>query len=68
MRDRGSGFDPDQAPDPRNSDNLLRTSGRGLLLIRAFVDDVIFKRRRSGGMEIRLTKKLPSIKEAAKNT
>ena len=56
VRDRGHGFDPDQTPDPRDANNVLRTSGRGLLLIRAFVDNVEFRRMDKGGMEITLTK------------
>jgi len=56
VRDRGEGFDPDATPDPLNDDNLLRTSGRGLLLIRAFVDDVRY-RRKSTGMEMTMVKR-----------
>jgi len=59
IRDRGDGFDPDEAPDPTDDPNLLRTSGRGLLLMRAFVDSVAYRRRRDRGMEITLTKRVP---------
>ncbi len=38
IRDEGEGFDPDKLPDPLAEENLLRQSGRGLLLIRSFVD------------------------------
>jgi serine/threonine-protein kinase RsbW len=58
IRDRGQGFDPKRAPDPTEDPNLLRTSGRGLLLMKAFVDSVGFRRRKDRGMEITLTKKL----------
>jgi len=58
VRDEGNGFDPDSEPDPTAEENLLNTSGRGLLLMRAFVDDVKFRRCRDRGMEITLTKKL----------
>jgi len=58
VRDHGAGFDPGTTPDPREAGNLLQTSGRGLLLIRAFVDDVEFRRKRTGGMEITLTKRV----------
>jgi serine/threonine-protein kinase RsbW len=37
--DEGEGFDPSDLPDPLAEENLLRQSGRGLLLIRAFVDE-----------------------------
>ena len=56
VRDEGSGFDPDHEPDPTANENLLNTSGRGLLLMRAFVDEVKFRQRRGRGMEITLTK------------
>lgn len=56
--DRGRGFDPHAAPDPTSPENQLRTSGRGLLLIRAFVDRVDFKYRAGRGMEVTLEKRL----------
>ena len=55
IRDHGAGFDPNRTPDPTEDSNLLLTSGRGLLLIRAFVDDVKF-RQMPRGMEITLIK------------
>lgn len=58
VRDEGAGFDPDAEPDPTEDDNLLRTSGRGLLLIRAFVDDVRFRYDEGRGMTVTLEKKL----------
>jgi len=56
--DEGPGFDPARAieKDPTAPSNLLNTSGRGLLLMRAFVDEVRFRRRRSRGMEVTLVK------------
>jgi serine/threonine-protein kinase RsbW len=60
VRDQGQGFDPDAAPDPTEDPNLLRTSGRGLLLMRAFVDGLKFRHRRDRGMEIILSKKVRS--------
>lgn len=60
IRDCGEGFDPQAMPDPTTDPNLLRTSGRGLLLMRAFVDGVAFRRRSDRGMEISLTKKIRS--------
>lgn len=56
IRDQGEGFDPDATPDPTRSDRLLESSGRGLLLVRAFVDDVRFRFRRGKGMEVTLVK------------
>jgi serine/threonine-protein kinase RsbW len=65
VRDRGEGFDVAATPDPRDTANLLKTSGRGLLLIRAFVDDVAFRYRRGQGMEITLVKKIRPEERAA---
>jgi CheY-like chemotaxis protein len=42
IRDEGQGFNPESLPDPRDPANLQRVSGRGLLLIRTFMDDVSF--------------------------
>jgi serine/threonine-protein kinase RsbW len=56
IRDQGGGFDPSETPDPTAKNRVLETSGRGLLLMKAFVDDVRFHRRRDDGMEITLTK------------
>jgi CheY-like chemotaxis protein len=40
VRDEGPGFDPSKLPDPTDPSNLDRVSGRGLLLIRTFMDKV----------------------------
>jgi serine/threonine-protein kinase RsbW len=58
VRDCGEGFDPDTMPDPTSDPNLLRTSGRGVLLMRAFVDNVTFRKLGGRGMEVELTKRL----------
>ena len=57
ITDEGDGFDPDAAPDPTEGEALLASSGRGLLLMRAFVDDVVYARRDSRGMEVTMTKR-----------
>lgn len=54
--DEGAGFDPESLPDPLAPENLLRPSGRGLLLIRAFVDEFDLHRRAGGGTEVRMVK------------
>jgi serine/threonine-protein kinase RsbW len=51
VRDEGPGFVPDTIPDPRFSDNLLKEGGRGVLIIRAFMDSVEFRRLETG-MEV----------------
>ena len=40
IRDDGPGFDLNSLPDPTDPENLLKPSGRGLLLIRTFMDEV----------------------------
>jgi serine/threonine-protein kinase RsbW len=57
--DEGEGFDINSLPDPLAPENLLRQSGRGLLLIRAFMDEVDLHPRPGGGTEVRLVKNLP---------
>jgi serine/threonine-protein kinase RsbW len=42
VEDQGTGFDPALVPDPREPENLMRTSGRGLLLMSHFLSWVRF--------------------------
>ncbi len=56
--DEGEGFDINSLPDPLAPENLLRQSGRGLLLIRSFMDEFDLHPRPGGGTEVRLVKKL----------
>ena len=56
VRDQGSGFDPDTLKNPLAAENMLSTSGRGVFLIRQFMDDVSIRRVPQGGMEVRMTK------------
>ncbi|MBI1311233.1 response regulator [bacterium] len=56
IRDEGRGFDPESLPDPTDPANLQRVSGRGLLLIRTFMDAVEFN---SQANEIRMSKRRP---------
>jgi len=54
IRDEGAGFDPTRLPDPTDPANLEKVSGRGLLLIRTFMDEV---RHNEKGNEISLVKR-----------
>lgn len=54
VRDEGPGFDPNQIEDPTKPENLERATGRGIFLIRQFMDEVDFG---DGGREIRMKKK-----------
>jgi len=56
--DEGEGFAMDAIADPLAPENLLRQSGRGLLLIRAFVDEFELTKRQPRGTEVRLVKYL----------
>jgi serine/threonine-protein kinase RsbW len=54
--DEGQGFDYTSLPDPLAPENLLRQSGRGLLLSRAFSDEFDLHPRAGGGTEVLLAK------------
>jgi anti-sigma regulatory factor (Ser/Thr protein kinase) len=54
IRDEGRGFDPKQLPDPTDPLNMEKPSGRGLLLMRTFMDDVAFNER---GNQVTLVKR-----------
>src|SRR5580704_9789021 len=58
VRDQGEGFDPELVANPLDPENLLKSSGRGIFLIRNFMDDVQLRRAPEGGMEIRMVKKV----------
>ncbi|MBV9403928.1 MAG: ATP-binding protein [Acidobacteriaceae bacterium] len=57
--DEGAGFDLSSLPDPLAPENLLRQSGRGIMLIKAFMDEFDLHPRPGGGTEVRLVKNLP---------
>ncbi len=46
--DQGSGFDPEAVPNPLAEENLLKPSGRGLLVMRSMMDRVDFDFSREG--------------------
>ena len=54
IEDQGPGFDPSKLPDPLDPANLERAGGRGLLLIRTFMDDVFFN---EAGNQLTMVKK-----------
>lgn len=53
IKDEGCGFDPAKVPDPTAIENIARQSGRGIHLMKAFMDDVRFEQ---GGTQVRLHK------------
>jgi len=48
ISDQGAGLNPDTLPDPLAPENILRGSGRGIFLIRAFMDEVHFRQLHPG--------------------
>jgi serine/threonine-protein kinase RsbW len=56
VTDQGEGFELNDVPDPLAQENLLRQSGRGIFLIRAFMDEVHLRRLQPKGMEVRMIK------------
>jgi CheY-like chemotaxis protein len=54
IRDEGAGFDPGSLPDPTDPENLEKASGRGILLMRAFMDNVNYN---STGNTVTLVKR-----------
>ena len=56
--DEGEGFNMDTLPDPLAEENLLRHSGRGLLLIQAFMDEFQIRLRNPKGTEVKMVKYL----------
>ena len=56
IADEGEGFEYQEVPDPLAPENLMRTSGRGLFLIRSFMDEFRIRRIEPGGTEVTLVK------------
>jgi serine/threonine-protein kinase RsbW len=55
VKDEGAGFNPGAVPDPTAPPNLMRDSGRGILMMRAFMDEVDFVPWKRG-MSVRMIK------------
>jgi serine/threonine-protein kinase RsbW len=64
VRDQGNGYDPRGLPDPLSQENLLNVSGRGIFLIRTFMDDFRVESRTGEGTEVVLVKRLNSNNSA----
>lgn len=48
VRDEGVGFDPSEVPDPTHPDNLLKDSGRGLYLMKVYMDELHYNHTPTG--------------------
>jgi serine/threonine-protein kinase RsbW len=60
IHDEGCGFNLEDVPDPLAEENLMKTSGRGIFLMRAFMDELKVHRSSGGGSELVMAKKLPA--------
>ena len=60
IADEGEGFDFENLPDPCAGENLFRSSGRGIFLIRSFMDEFEIRRLAPGGLEVVLVKRMVS--------
>ena len=56
VADEGEGFDFENVPDPLAEENLLRNSGRGIFLMKAFMDELQIRRLSPAGTEVTLVK------------
>jgi DNA-binding NarL/FixJ family response regulator len=53
VRDEGVGFDPASLPDPTDPENLLKPHGRGVMIMKLFMDEVIWN---ASGNEVTMVK------------
>jgi len=58
VEDQGCGFKLDNIADPTDNANLLKPSGRGILIIRSFMDEVDLSLRDGGGCRLRMVKRI----------
>jgi serine/threonine-protein kinase RsbW len=63
VEDQGCGFKLDSIADPTDTANLLKPSGRGILIIRSFMDEVDLSQREGGGCRLRMVKKIRGVSQ-----
>jgi len=61
VEDQGEGFNFEDLADPTQAENLLKPCGRGILIIRSFMDEVKLSQREGGGTKLRMRKRLPNL-------
>ena len=66
IRDQGAGFEVSNVPDPLASENLLKVSGRGIFLVRSFMDDFRVEFVPGSGTEVILVKRINSSDNSLK--
>src|SRR5678815_1433448 len=59
VEDQGHGFNLSELADPTETKNLLKPSGRGILIIRSFMDEVDISEAEGGGNRLRMIKRIP---------
>lgn len=59
--DEGDGFERKEVADPLADENILKFSGRGLLLIEAFMDEFVTEPRSPRGTQVTLVKRKPPV-------
>ena len=64
--DQGEGFSLDDVPDPLAEENLLKSSGRGILLMRSFMDEFGVRAGAEGGAELVMAMRLPAVRDNSK--
>jgi serine/threonine-protein kinase RsbW len=62
--DEGKGFELSEVPDPLAEENLLKNTGRGILLMRSFMDEFEVSRGEHGGARVRMAKRYPANRTA----
>ncbi len=67
VTDEGHGFNPDNIPDPRCGENIYKTEGRGLFLIRSYMDVVDFNKAGNRIHMVRFREKLRPAKQSKRN-
>ena len=67
VMDEGKGFKLSDVPDPLAEENILSTSGRGIFLMRAFMDEFDVVPGTTGGAEIVMSKRLPGTDNGHSN-
>ena len=65
VSDQGDGFDLEKVKDPVKPENLLRERGRGIFILRSFMDEVHFRFEPSNGTTVHLVKNLGQDAQAA---
>lgn len=68
VRDQGKGFNLRDVPDPLADENLLKSSGRGIFLMRSFMDEFDVRRPSDGGAVIIMAKRLRTVPQSHSRT